>query len=110
MHGGVDLDPLVGIDSDRMPLRSRLLAIPELRERYMGYVHQIAKESLDWERLKPTVVRYRELIEPIVKIDTKKLDTYEAFLMATGSDQDSAERMSLRKFALQRQDYLLKTR
>ncbi|MCA9141092.1 MAG: CotH kinase family protein, partial [Planctomycetales bacterium] len=96
-------------DSDRMPLRSRLLAIPELRERYMKYIHQIAEQSLDWERLKPSIDRYRELISPIVKADTKMLDTYEAFLATTGTDQSSNERMSLRQFAEQRSEFLLKS-
>ena len=44
-----DLDPLVGLDDPRMPLRSRLLAVPELREQYLANVRTIARQSLDWE-------------------------------------------------------------
>jgi hypothetical protein len=106
-HGGVDLDPLVGLDSDRMPLRSRLLAIPELRERYMKYVNQIADESLAWSKLGPDVEGYRDLIEPLVKADTRKLSTNEAFVAATSSDlTKTGDQMSIRKFATERTEYL----
>ncbi len=106
-HGGVDLDPLVGLDNERMPLRSRLLAVPELRQRYLQYVNQIAEESLDWQQLGPVVDGYRDLIAPTVKEDTRKLSTYEAFLAATRSDSDGAEGpMSLRKFAVERSEFL----
>ncbi|WP_372720886.1 CotH kinase family protein, partial [Novipirellula sp.] len=109
-HGGVDLDPLVGLDSERMPLRSRLLAVPELRERYMQYVAQIANESLDWSTLGPVVNGYRDLIAPVVKADTRKLDSTEAFVTATRSvaelAEDSTAPMSLQKFAVERSKFL----
>ncbi len=60
--GSVDLDPLVGLDNDRMSLRSRLLAIPELRERYLQYVDQIVEDSLAWEKLTAEVLRILEFI------------------------------------------------
>lgn len=107
-HGGTDLDPLVGLDNERMPLRSRLLAIPELRDRYMAYVKQIAEQSLDWQQLRPTVQAYRELVDPVIKIDTRKLDTYEGFLAATETSDKVGEQMSLQKFAKERREYLLK--
>ena len=40
--GGADLDPLVGLDDTSKPLRSKLLAVPALRERYLAYVRDIA--------------------------------------------------------------------
>ncbi|QEF96394.1 Inner spore coat protein H [Stieleria maiorica] len=106
-HGSVDLDPLVGLDNDRMPLRSRLLAIPHLRERYLQYVDQIVEESLSWSKLGPVVNDYRDLIDPLVKADTRKLDTYDAFVAATGTD-DGGEQMSIHKFAVERSEYLRK--
>lgn len=90
-----------------MPLRSRLLAIPELRERYMKYVNQIADESLAWSKLGPDVEGYRDLIEPLVKADTRKLSTNEAFVAATSSDlTKTGDQMSIRKFATERTEYL----
>ena len=37
----------------RKPLRSKLLAVPALRARYMTYVQQIAAKWLDWNTLGP---------------------------------------------------------
>lgn len=106
-HGGVDLDPLVGLDNDRMPLRSRLLAVPELRGRYLRYVNQIVEESLSWEKLGPVVEHHRNLIDALVKADTRKLTSYDAFVEATSlGDLNSDAGMSLKKFSIERSKYL----
>lgn len=112
-----DLDPLVGLDDTRKPLRSRLLAVPEYKERYLGYVREIAEKSLDWKNLGPIVAGYRELIEEDVKADTKKLSSLEAFQAATADEPAAANAapapgrgrpsMSLRAFADARRKYLL---
>ena len=44
------------------PLRSNLLAVPALRARYLGYVHDIAENWLDWKMLEPLVTQYQALI------------------------------------------------
>jgi spore coat protein CotH len=100
----VELDPLVGLDDASKPLRSRLLAVPSLRARYLGYVRDIADKWLDWRTLEPMVRRYQALIAESVKADTKKLYSFEAFQsnVATGDD-------SLRGFAERRRAFLLKT-
>ena len=56
-----------------------LLAVPELKKRYLGYVKDIAENWLDWEKLGPLARKYHDLIDPLVKIDTRNLDSYEAF-------------------------------
>ena len=108
-HGGVDLDPLVSIDNPRMPLRSRLLAVPELRSKYLQYVREIARESLDWKQIKPVIAEHAKRIERAVAVDTKKLDSLEAFKQATslrdGGNSDG--RASLRSFFDQRRQFLL---
>lgn len=110
-HGGVDLDPLVSIDNPRMPLRSRLLAIPSLRQKYLQYVREIAEVSLDWENVEPIVARHKQLIEEVVATDTRKTDTLEAFQEATSlKDADPAGGRSLRSFFDQRREYLLEYR
>jgi len=76
---GPELDPLIGLTDSTKPLRSKLLAVPALRERYMGYVRDIAAKWLDWNVLAPKVARYQALIAADVKTDTRKLDTFEAF-------------------------------
>jgi hypothetical protein len=97
--GGVDLDPLVGLTDGTKPLRSKLLAVPALRERYLTYVRDIATTWLDWERLGPVAEGYHALIAADVKADTKKLDTYEAF---------EAGLPALRTFVERRRAVLLK--
>jgi spore coat protein CotH len=48
---GYDLDPLIGLDDLRKPLRSRLLAVPRLKARYLAHVRTIAEDKLDWKKL-----------------------------------------------------------
>jgi spore coat protein CotH len=104
-EGGVNLDPLVGLDNDRTPLRSKLLAVPELRERYLAAVRTIAEDSLDWEQLGPIVADYRELIEEHVEADNKKLGNTEGFERSTAQDGGPG---SLRDFLEKRRDFLFK--
>lgn len=96
--GGPELDPIVGLNDASKPLRSKLLAVPALRERYMGYVRQIATKWLDWNTLGPLVQRYQALIAADVKTDTRNLSNYEAF-------QSGVE--TLKSFAERRRTFLL---
>jgi hypothetical protein len=96
----------VGLDNDRTPLRGKLLAAPELRERYLACVRTIAENSLDWQKIGPVVADYRKLVEDHVAADTKKLATTEAFLTATSPDAD-AEGQNLRRFLEARRKFLL---
>lgn len=112
--GGVTLDPLVGLDNPRTPLRAKLLAVPELRARYLEHVRAIAADQLDWAKLGPVVAAYRRLIESEVRADTRKLESFEAFDRATADAAESpagGDRgpggMSLRAFADGRRKYLL---
>src|SRR5262249_25271417 len=111
---GADLDPLIGMNDTRKPLRSRLLAVPALKERYLKYVRTIAEEQLDWKKLGPTVAAYRTLIEKEVEADTRKLYSLAAFKSGV-ADRVESERgpgggpgMGLRAFAESRRNYLLK--
>jgi CotH protein len=96
---GVELDPLVGVRDTSKPLRSKLLAVPALRARYLGYVRDIAQQWLDWTKLEPMVTQYQALIAADVKTDTRKLGTFEAFYKGVAS---------LRTFVEERRDFLLK--
>ena len=97
------MDPLVGITNTRMPLRSRLLAVPVLKERYLQKVRTIAEDKLDWKQLGPEVAKYGKLIGKEVEADTRKLYSLAAFQKAIGDDADS----TLRSFADGRRKYLL---
>jgi hypothetical protein len=76
---GTSLDPLTGVENPRRPLMSKLLAVPDLRAKYLAIVRDIAQKWLDWDRLGPIARRYQALIAADVKADTKKLDSMEAF-------------------------------
>jgi spore coat protein CotH len=108
------LDPLVGLDDARKPLRSRLLAVPNLRARYLDHVRAIAEDALDWKKLGPVVATYRALIDKELGADTRKLDSLDDFRKAVADvAEPEAGRggrrpaMSLRAFADQRREYLL---
>ena len=115
---GVKLDPLTGLDDAKKPLRSKLLAVPALRESYLVKVRLIAKDSLDWAKLGPVVASYRSLIEKELAADTRKLSTQAEFENLT-SDAPATEAkaegprgfghggMALKTFADQRRAFLL---
>lgn len=109
--GGVTLDPLVALNDAGKPLRSKLLAVPALRKKYLANVRAIAEESLNWQTLGPMVSRLRTLIQDDVKADTRKLSTYEAFLAITSEevgDGGESRHLPLKSFAEKRREYLLK--
>ncbi len=112
---GFKLDPLVAANDANKPLISKLLAIPALRARYLGYVRDIAERWLDWKNLGPLAQSYQALIEPEVKVDTRKLASTEDFLQGltgdvagSGSGPGGGGVPGLKSFAEQRRDYLLK--
>lgn len=109
--GGVELDPLVGMDEPRKPLRSRLLAVPSLRTRYLDHVRVLAEQWLDWNRLGPLVEQYHRLLAPEIAADTRKLTStaaFEAAVTATpAAGADSGGVLPLRAFADQRRRFLL---
>jgi hypothetical protein len=112
-EGGVDLDPLVAAEDTNKPLLSKLLAVPELRARYLGYVCAIAEKWLDWNKLGPLARQYHDLIAEDVKADTRKLYSTDEFLKSLGGESgregagSSAQTGSLRNFAEKRRAFLL---
>jgi hypothetical protein len=116
---GVELDPLVAATNSSRPLLAKLLAVPELRARYLTYIRDIATKALDWKTLGPLAKRYQSLIEADVKLDTRKLESYDAFIQGidgarsttANSSQPSGPHgppsISLKDFADQRRTYLL---
>lgn len=130
--GGVNMDPLMGLNDASKPLRSKLLAVPALKQRYLSYVRTIAEDWLDWNKLGPIVDGYAKLISPFVEADTRKFTSYDAFLTAVnakavsetapttpapagavpegrvpGGPGGRGPRLTIRQFAEQRREYLL---
>jgi spore coat protein CotH len=98
-----DLDPLIGLNDTTKPLRSKLLAVPALKERYLGYVREIATKWLDWNTLGPRVAKYQALIAEDVKTDTRKLYSLDAF-----TEETVGPERSLKSFVEKRRAFLLK--
>ncbi len=110
--GGVELDPLIGLNDSTKPLRSRLLAVPTLKTKYLKHVRTIAEDSLDWNKLGPVVAKYEKLISKELAADTKKLTSFAAFeqtVSSSGTPKAEGRRpqLSLKQFADQRRAYLL---
>ena len=113
---GFDLDPLIGLDDARKPLRSKLLAVPALRARYLAHVRTIAEEWLDWDKLGPIVAKYRALTQDEIEADTRNLSTIEDFKRLAGdtvAPTTGGQRgpgpapVGLRQFATERRKFLL---
>jgi CotH protein len=110
---GVELDPFAGADDPNKPLLNKLLAVPSLRTRYLGYIRDIAEKWLDWNKLAPMAQQYQAVIAADVKTDTRKLYPLDAF--AKGITEDVEEQgfrgprrnMSLKSFVEQRRTFLL---
>ena len=100
--GGPELDPLIGLNDPSKPLRSKLLAVPALKAKYLAYVRDIAERWLDWNKLGPMAAKYQSVIAEDVKLDTRKLYPTEAF--ETGLTGENG----LKAFVAKRREYLLK--
>lgn len=112
--GGVEVDPLIGLNSDpSKPLRSKLLLVPAFKARYLEHVRTLTEQWLDWNKLEPIVKQQRALIEKEIEADTRKLDSYDAFKAGLGDATEKAETagprrsLSLKEFVEQRRKYLL---
>jgi hypothetical protein len=94
-----------------MALRSKLLAVPTLRAKYIASIKTIAKDDLDWKNLGPVVASYRKLMEKEVALDTRKLESTEGFMRATADQaepgQPRGREVPLRTFADARRKFLL---
>ncbi len=110
---GVELDPLQGADDPSRPLLNKLLAVPGLRTKYLGYIHDIAEKWLDWQRIGPLAQQYQALIAADVKSDTHKLYSSESFAQAVTEEtkqpgpRGPVREMGLKNFVEQRQKFLL---
>lgn len=100
--GGPRLDPLAAVNNPNAALAAKLLAVPTLRTRYLGYVRALADQWLDWSRLGPIARQYHDLIAADVRRDTRKLESAEDFERSLETDS-----RSLKAFAEQRRAFLL---
>jgi hypothetical protein len=92
----------------------RLLAVPQLRARYVELCREIATKWLDWSKLEPLAQKYQALIAEDVKSDTRKLDSTENFSKALteetqghGGPFGGMKTMSLKQFVEERRAFVL---
>lgn len=119
---GVALDPFANEDDPEKALMHRLLKVPALRAKYLGYVKDIAQKWLDWKTLGLLAAEYQSVIAEDIKLDNRKLDSTENFTKGVTVDGpepvpgtgrggrggfNDAPRLSLKGFADQRRAYLL---
>lgn len=83
---GIELEPLAGLSDPSKPIIMRLLSVESLQKKYLGYVREIAENSLDWKKVGPWVTQYKELIQDDVKKGTRNLYSTEAFLNGTADE------------------------
>ena len=101
-------DPQAFMDDPNKALRNKLLAVPEYRERYLRYVRDIARASLDWAKIEPRINGWRALIQKDVEADTRKLYSTEEFTAATFGAGNPPPPTTLKGFILARREFLLK--
>ena len=65
-------------DQTNKPVLSRVLSVPELRQRYMAH-YRTASKDLDWDYFGPVFAAHRALIDAAVQADTRKLYSYALF-------------------------------
>ncbi len=109
-----ELDPFAGESDSNKVLLTKLLAVPAVRTRYLGYMRDIAENWLDWKKVGPVVDQFQKAINPHLKADTKKLFSTDIALRAVTEDNVSpgfgptaAPHLSLKSFCEQRRKYLL---
>ena len=66
------------------PFLSRVLAVPELRQRYMSH-YRVAKTDFNWATLQARFEARKALIQAAVEADTKRLYTLDNFNTGFGS-------------------------
>lgn len=75
-----DWSPTRNFGATNKPLLSRVLAVPELRQRYMAHYRTLLL-LLDWDSyLEPIFAANRARLDAAVQADTKKLYSYQLFL------------------------------
>ena len=106
---GVQLDPFVSMADSNKALYGKLLAVPALRAKYLGYMRDIAERWLDWSRLGPKVVALQALIADEVAADTRKLATTREFTTGVLGEDPSVPPppSTIKGFADQRRAFLL---
>jgi len=104
-HGSHDLDPLVAIGDAKKPLHSKLLSVPIYKEKYLGYLKDIAENQMAEKNLKPFIAKYRKLVEKAIAQETRSMVSSKQFLDSTSPKSNSNG--TLLYFLKKRREFLL---
>ena len=105
--GSTGPDPLTAMNDEEKALRTKLLASPVLRERYLQYVGEIAVKWLDWNRIGPIIGQYESLIAEEVGKDSRKHSSTESFRLGLYGNEVNVSTSSIKGFVVKRQAFLL---
>jgi spore coat protein CotH len=79
-NNAVNWSPFYNEQKVNYPLLNRLLAIPELRQRYLAHLRTILKFSFDETYNNSLIDSYDQLIRATVQADPKKTTTYNQYI------------------------------
>lgn len=77
--GDVTLSPVFGLATSNRPLLQRLLANPELKQRYLAHMRTVLQESFNPAALTPFLLQLQALTLPSILQDTNKNFTMLAY-------------------------------
>ncbi len=109
----MSLSPLAGADQPDKALLYRLLAVPEYRQKYLGYIRDINNKWMNWERFGALAAKYQAVIADEVRRDERKLSSTESFNASLTVDVGGGGGMfgptgtSLKSFVEQRHAFLV---
>lgn len=81
----VNWSPFYNAEKVNYPLLNRLLAVPEIRQRYLAHFRTLMAESFDPVIVHPLIDQYAAFIDAEVQADPKKLYSYANFQSETNA-------------------------
>ncbi|HNS12689.1 MAG TPA: CotH kinase family protein [Bacteroidia bacterium] len=79
-NSAVNWSPFYNANKVNYPLLYRLLAVPELRQRYLAHMRTLIEEALDTSSAFQIMDQYRSLIDTMVQNDPKKFYSHAQFV------------------------------
>lgn len=84
--GGAATSPLQQADRADRPLLRRLLEVPAWRARYLANLRELATNALAEEVVTARLAAWRDLLEPLVRVDAHSLHGHAAFAQSFATD------------------------
>ncbi len=98
LANAVNWSPFYNANKVNYPLLNKILAVPAWRQRYLAHLRTIIAEQFDPQKVFPLLDNWKNMIDPMVQADPKKLYTYTQF---------NNEIAVLKNFITNRRNFLL---